>query len=158
EYKLAITLGTSRPTTTTTSQAKRPETPPGPLLSIPFLRDPDFVDRGTVLNQLHQRSTVPGSRTALVGFGGVGKSQFAIEYAYQTHKQSPTTWVFWVHASNAARFEQSYHDIADTVKLFGRQDPKANIFKLVHNWLRDTKNGKWVMILDNVDDADFLVN
>ncbi|OJJ66293.1 hypothetical protein ASPBRDRAFT_69755 [Aspergillus brasiliensis CBS 101740] len=27
--------------------AERPETPPSPALSIPFLRDPDFVERGT---------------------------------------------------------------------------------------------------------------
>jgi len=65
--------------------------------------------------------------------------------------------VLWVHASNAARFEQSYRDIADTVKIFGRRDPKANIFKLVHDWLRDERKGKWVMILDNVDDAGFLL-
>jgi hypothetical protein len=34
----------------------------------------------------------------------------------------------------------------------GRKDPKANIFKLVHNWLRDERKGKWRLILDNVDD------
>jgi hypothetical protein len=41
--------------------------------------------------------------------------------------------VFWVYASNAARFEQSFRDIADRAKVFGRQGPKANIFKLLHN-------------------------
>jgi hypothetical protein len=66
--------------------------------------------------------------------------------------------VFWVHASNAARFEQSYRDIADTVKIFGRQNPKANIFKLVHDWLHEGKRGEWVLILDNVDDSHFLLN
>ena len=40
----------------------------------------------------------------------------------------------------------------------GRRDPKANIFKLVHDWLRDEKNGKWLLILDNIDDASFLLN
>jgi hypothetical protein len=60
--------------------------------------------------------------------------------------------------SNAARFEQSFRDIADAVKLFGRQNPKANIFKLVHDWLHDGKKGKWVLILDNVDDARFLLD
>jgi hypothetical protein len=45
--------------------------------------------------------------------------------------------VFWVHASNAARFKQSYRDIADRVKIAGRRDPQANIFKLVHDWLCD---------------------
>ncbi|KAF3389938.1 Nephrocystin-3 [Talaromyces pinophilus] len=138
--------------------AERPETPPRPSLSIPFLRDPDFVDGGTILDQLYRRCAAPGSRTALVGLGGVGKSQLAIEFAYRIHEQEPETWIFWIYASNAARFEQSYQEIADTAKLFGRQDPKANIFKLVHDWLRDSKNGKWIFILDNIDDAHFLIS
>jgi hypothetical protein len=64
--------------------------------------------------------------------------------------------VFWVHASNAARFEQGYRDIADCVKIAGRQNPQANIFKLVHDWLRDCKQ-RWLLVLDNVDDARFLL-
>ena len=70
---------------------------------------------------------------------------------------SPQTWVFWVHASNAARFEQSFQDIANTLKLAGRKSPEADIFQLVHDWLRDNRKGGWVLILDNVDDASFLV-
>jgi NB-ARC domain. len=84
------------------------------------------------------------------------KSQLAIEYSYQVRSKSPATWVFWVHASNEARFEQSFRDIADQVKIYGRQDPKVNIFKLVENRLRDEKLGEWVCILDNVDDDKFL--
>jgi hypothetical protein len=61
-----------------------------------------------------------------------------------------------VHASNAARFEQSYRDIADRVKIFGRKDPKADIFKLVHDWLCSSKDW-WLLVLDNVDDARCLV-
>ncbi|KAF2022749.1 hypothetical protein EK21DRAFT_40356, partial [Setomelanomma holmii] len=83
--------------------------------------------------------------------------QLAIEHAYRAHKQSPKTWVFWVHASNAERFEQSYRNIAGCIKIAGRQDPQANIFKLVHNWLRDCKH-QWLVILDNVDDACFLLD
>jgi len=64
--------------------------------------------------------------------------------------------VFWVHASNAARFEQSFRDIADRVKIAGRRDPQANIFKLVHDWLCDCKQ-RWLLVLDNVDDARFLL-
>jgi hypothetical protein len=65
--------------------------------------------------------------------------------------------VYWVHASNAARFEQSYRDIADRVKIFGRRDPQANIFKLVHDWLCDSRQ-RWLLVLDNVDDARFLLS
>jgi tetratricopeptide (TPR) repeat protein len=64
--------------------------------------------------------------------------------------------VFWVHASNAARFEQSYRDIADRVKIAGRRDPQANIFKLVHDWLCDCEQ-RWLLVLDNLDDARFLL-
>ncbi|KAH7418767.1 hypothetical protein BKA64DRAFT_590888 [Cadophora sp. MPI-SDFR-AT-0126] len=134
---------------------ERPETPPNPSIVIPFSRDTDFVERG-VLDQIHQKCDVLGSRTALVGLGGVGKSQLAIEYAYRTRDRSPETWVFWVHASNAARFEQSFRDIANCVKIPGRQNPQADIFQLVHDWLRDDRKGKWVLILDNVDDTGFL--
>jgi hypothetical protein len=59
--------------------------------------------------------------------------------------------VFWVHASNAARFEQSFRDIANCVKISGRQNPQANIFQLVHDWLRSDRKGKWILILDYVD-------
>jgi hypothetical protein len=62
-----------------------------------------------------------------------------------------------VHASNAARFEQSFRDIADQVKIAGRRDPQANIFKLVHDWLCNSRQ-RWLLVLDNVDDAHFLLD
>ncbi|KAL8795910.1 MAG: hypothetical protein Q9195_001654 [Heterodermia aff. obscurata] len=132
-----------------------PETPPSPSAVLPFARDRDFVERGELLDQIHEKCAVPGSRTALVGLGGIeSKSQLAIEYGYRVEEQSPRTWVFWIHAGSAARLEQSYRDIADYVKVRGRRDPKANILKLVHNWLRDGKNRPWLLILDNVDNVD----
>jgi hypothetical protein len=63
--------------------------------------------------------------------------------------------VFWVHASNAARFEQSFHDIADCVKIAEQRDPQANVFKLVHDWLWGSK-GQWLLVLDNLDNARYL--
>jgi hypothetical protein len=80
------------------------------------------------------------------------KSQIAIEYAYRVRKSAPQTWVFWVHASNAARFEQAYTNIAAKIELPGRDDPKADILRLVYYWLCDERNGRWLMILDNADD------
>ena len=60
--------------------------------------------------------------------------------------------MFWVHASNAARFEQAYTNIAAKIELPGRDDPKADILRLVYNWLCDERNGRWLIILDNADD------
>ena len=64
--------------------------------------------------------------------------------------------MFWIDASNAARIEQGYRDVAEQVKIRGREDPKADIFRLVDKWLRDEKNGKWALVLDNADEATVL--
>ncbi|KAJ5917562.1 hypothetical protein N7466_011116 [Penicillium verhagenii] len=135
---------------------ERPETPPTPLSTVPFRRDPDFVSRDILLEQIHEKISIPGSRIALVGIGGVGKSQLGIEYSYRVRSESPATWVFWVYASNAARFEQSFRDIADRAKIIGRHDPTVNIYQLVESWLQNDKSRKWLLILDNIDDDGFL--
>lgn len=56
----------------TNHRVERPETPPSPLSTIPFTRDPDFVNRDAILNRIREKSSVSGSRIALIGLGGVG--------------------------------------------------------------------------------------
>lgn len=82
------------------------------------------------------------------------KSQLALQYAHSIRDAVPQTFVFWVHASTRARFEEAYKDIANRLELPGRDDPKANVLRLVHDWLRDETNGQWVMVVDNVDDVE----
>ncbi|KAK6851553.1 P-loop containing nucleoside triphosphate hydrolase protein [Apiospora arundinis] len=128
-----------------TQPPERPETPPKPTILIPFNRDRDFVSRDTILSQVHNLCSEPASKTALIGLGGSKKNN------------RPIHGSFWVHASSAARYEQGFRDIADYLKLPGRSNPQTNIFRLLYNWLRSEKSGKWVLILDNVDDASFLL-
>ncbi|KAJ6014641.1 hypothetical protein N7540_009232 [Penicillium herquei] len=94
---------------TNLTELEQPEMPPSPLSTIPFPRDSDFLSRDILLHRIHKIVSVSGSRVVLVGLGGVG-----------IRSESPATWVFWVHASNEARFEQSFRDIADWVKIPGR--------------------------------------
>ncbi|KAJ5416976.1 uncharacterized protein N7487_000526 [Penicillium crustosum] len=129
---------------------------PDPLSTVPVPHDPDFVGRDDLLNRIHEQSSVPGSRIVLVGLGGVGKTRLAVEYCHQVRQQSPHTWVFWVHASNAARSEESLRNIAERTKIPGRRDRDANIFQLFGNWLQDGKIGKWILVLDNLDDDELL--
>ncbi|KAF9698264.1 hypothetical protein EKO04_003931 [Ascochyta lentis] len=127
-----------------------------PFSTVPFAADPDFVDRPEILAWVRDKCAGAGARAALVGLGGVGKSQLAIQYAHSIRDRvaSPQTFVFWVHASTRARFEEAYKDIADRLQLPGRSDPKANVLRLVSEWLRDEANGRWVMVLYNVNDVD----
>ncbi|KAK4194959.1 hypothetical protein QBC40DRAFT_311056 [Triangularia verruculosa] len=111
---------------------ERPETLPKPFTTIPFSRDPDFVDRGDILEQIDRRCSEPAARMTLVGLGGVGKSQLAIEYAHRVATRQPDAWVFWVHAGTYARVEEG--------------------------WLFNERNGRWIMILDSADDRDVFYN
>lgn len=51
---------------------EQPEIPPKPSSNIPFRRDPHFVERVTLTDQIRAILTVPAGRAALVGLGGVG--------------------------------------------------------------------------------------
>ncbi|KAJ5702100.1 hypothetical protein N7488_009648 [Penicillium malachiteum] len=141
---------------TAASASEQPEPRPEPLSTVPFPHDPDFVSRDELLDQIHEKSSIQGSRIVLVGLGGVGKSRLAIEHCHRVRQESPDTWVFWVHASNAARCEESLRNLADCAKIPGRQDRESNIFQLFGNWLQDGKVGKWILVLDNVDDDELL--
>ena len=79
-----------------------------------------------------------------------------MEYSYRICEQAPETWVLWVHASDAIRFEQSYQEIADRLRIPGRNSESSNIFRLVREWLWNSRR-KWLLILDNVDDASYLL-
>jgi hypothetical protein len=49
------------------------------------------------------------------------------------------------------------HDVAELVRIPGRSDPKADMPALFRNWLREKSTRKWLIVLDNADEVDFLV-
>ncbi|KAI9766297.1 MAG: hypothetical protein M1839_004928 [Geoglossum umbratile] len=144
---------------TASANAANTSLPKSPF-KTPFPRDSMFIGREDIMARIDkiykQAESWNHTRLALVGLGGVGKSQTAIEYAYRVRDSALHTSVFWIHASNAARFEQGYREIANEVELPGRDDPRTDILRLVSEWLSDEKNGRWLIILDNADDDNVL--
>jgi tetratricopeptide (TPR) repeat protein len=69
--------------------------------------------------------------------------------------------VLWLHASNPARFTQSLHDIANQLHICGDKEggeKEADLLLLVQKWLRRDNEGNSLIVLDNADNADFLLN
>ncbi|KAF7555193.1 hypothetical protein G7Z17_g2358 [Cylindrodendrum hubeiense] len=147
---LVTTTSTANPADVSTPRQHKP------FSTLPFPPDPTFVDRPEILDWLHARCAQPAARVALVGPGGIGKSQLAIQYARKTLEQSPDKSVFWVPASNRGRFEEAYHFLAGRLQLPGRKD-FTKVLSSVTKWLSNDESGSWVMILDDVDDGDIFL-
>ncbi|KAM3437473.1 hypothetical protein MY4824_003832 [Beauveria thailandica] len=125
-----------------------------PHFVVPFPRDSDFVPRPAIQAQIHEHLRGKTSRQALFGMGGFGKSQIAIEIAYDVHDSSPERSVFWIHGASRATFEQSYRSLADKLALPRRHDAETNILALVCDWLQRDDVAPWLLILDNADNFD----
>ncbi|KAI9148687.1 Enniatin synthetase [Paramyrothecium foliicola] len=125
---------------------------------VPYTENPSFVGRSTVMEALKhelgysRRIGTTHARVSLYGLGGVGKTQIALAYVYQIRKMRQDVSVFWVHASNAARFRQSRGIIAQECQIPGYEDPKNDVPLLVKAWLESQDRGHWLMVLDNADD------
>ncbi|KFZ24198.1 hypothetical protein V502_01323, partial [Pseudogymnoascus sp. VKM F-4520 (FW-2644)] len=129
---------------------------------LPFSRNTDFVGRGFYLKQLIAKldprsfaGTCP--RVALDGLGGVGKTQIALQFAYQIQETSLECSVFWVQASDATTFNNSYREIAQKLGILGVEDDKADIKQLVLTALEGLPN-PWLLVVDNADDYKVLSN
>jgi hypothetical protein len=93
-----------------------------------------------------------------VGLGGVGKTQIALECAFQLQSVSPTCSVFWVRASDGTSFDNAYRDIGQQLKIPRFEDDKADVKRLVKTRLSQESTGKWLMIVDNADDFEMFYN
>ncbi|KAI0098742.1 P-loop containing nucleoside triphosphate hydrolase protein [Nemania sp. FL0031] len=129
-----------------------------PSFTVPFRRDEEFIEDKALFDHINQLFSHPAPRVALLGIGGVGKSQLAIEHAYRVKdafvQANKELWVFWVYAGTQACVENGFKTIADFVKIPGRNQPAANIFELVSRWLQTEKNGQWLLVIDGADDLN----
>ena len=82
------------------------------------------------------------------------KSQLAITYGHRLHQAHPNTWIFWIDAETTTKFEQGFRVIANELRIKGRNDKDADILNLVYEYLHNTNNGRWILILDNADDKN----
>ena len=83
------------------------------------------------------------------------KTRIALEYA-KKFKKSDQISVFWVYAGTVERFRNAYREIARKLKIPGCQSSESDILRLVKDWLENKRSGRWLMVLDNADDAEIM--
>ena len=126
-------------------------------LPLPSIGD-HFKGREDLLKRLSQNDggvQVLVQKQALHGLGGIGKTRLALEYAWRSGERYSKR--FFVTADAPASLNRGLAALAD-INLLNLPEHEAAedvTVTAVLTWLQ--KNGDWLLILDNVDDADAVV-
>ncbi|MBV9711551.1 MAG: tetratricopeptide repeat protein [Ktedonobacteraceae bacterium] len=129
-----------------------------PPWSVPALRNPFFTGREALLGALHarlcsQQAVALTQSYALHGLGGIGKTQLAVEYAYQYALSYSA--VFWIAAESREQILSSYLRIADLLQLSeAHLADQQRILTAVQHWL--TAHSGWLLIWDNVEELELV--
>ncbi|KAH7184118.1 hypothetical protein DER44DRAFT_904760, partial [Fusarium oxysporum] len=129
-----------------------------PCYYIPFARNTRFTGRATILNALEDKFFGPdqSQKVALVGLGGVGKTQIALRFAYQMKEKRPDYSIFWVPVLSDETAERAYVDIAKKLRL-QKSSEDDDVKDLVCQHLSSDEAGKWLLIVDNADDQELIL-
>lgn len=128
----------------------------GPTYVIPP-RNSRFVGRNTELETLKDRliGSQDCRKMTVVGLGGTGKTQIVLQFAYFMKEVQPDLSIFWMPALSMEGFEQTCTEIARQLRI--PQEGGENVKELVQKYLSTPEAGRWLMILDNADDADIVL-
>ncbi|RYN43141.1 hypothetical protein AA0112_g627 [Alternaria arborescens] len=121
---------------------------------IPFSRNPRFVGRESQLAELEAKLFSNDQATttlAIVGPGGTGKSQLALEVAHRTRQNNKNCSVFWMDASDKDSLYQSYANVAQKLNVLGWDDDQADIKQLVKRCVVDFSARQCLLIFDNTE-------
>jgi hypothetical protein len=125
---------------------------------VPYQRNPHFKGREELLTKLHTKlcEIIPDQynhRVALYGLGGVGKTQLALEYVHKHWQIKTYDRVYWVNAVSQATLFTGLQEIGLCTNCVpDNTDLKPpDIAARVLRWLNVQE--KWVLVLDNLDDA-----
>ncbi|MFD4142745.1 FxSxx-COOH system tetratricopeptide repeat protein [Streptomyces sp. NPDC058572] len=135
--------------------------PPAPVASLPRFPDaaPDvenlpsrndgFTGRDLLLEELRDRFTQGGvnrHKQVLVGLGGVGKTQVALEYAHRYREAYDVVW--WVHADEPGVIPAELAGLAAELGI--EHDDTAGTARSVLRALRrGTPHRGWLLLLDS---------
>ena len=90
----------------------------------------------------------------LTGAGGFGKTQLALEYAYQNQQNYDLVW--WIHSEELVTLAKDYVNLAMELNLPEKEAQDQNIvIRAVSGFLQQTTN-RWLLIFDNAEDVNHL--
>jgi hypothetical protein len=128
-----------------------------PKYFIPFSRNPRFVGRDIELETLQAKllTSIGTRKVAVVGLGGIGKTQVALKFAYLVKDNQPECSIFWVPALSAESFRQACVELVKMLQLTQAGD-NEDAREVVKRYLSSSASSKWLLVVDNADDKELL--
>jgi tetratricopeptide (TPR) repeat protein len=123
---------------------------------VPFLQNESFVGRESQLAELEAKLFSNDQTTttlAIVGPGGTGKSQLALEVAHRTRLNNKDCSVFWMDASDIDSLSRSYASVARKLSVPGCDDDQVDMKQLVKRCLVEISVRQCLLIFDNTEDT-----
>ena len=137
----------------------KPSFPGGHALlgNLPHLRNRNFTGRTELLEALrtklmHGRPAV--LTQAISGLGGVGKTELAVEYAYQNASDYELVW--WVRAEEPALLATDFAGLAEYLDLSEKDvlDQREAI-TAARRWFES--HDRWLLVFDNAEELGDLL-
>ncbi|KAH8694330.1 hypothetical protein GQ44DRAFT_719472 [Phaeosphaeriaceae sp. PMI808] len=126
------------------------------LWIVPFQKNPQFVGRTQEIAQINALLANESrcERVAIVGLGGVGKTQIALEFAHQWREKYSDCAVFWIPVTNVESMLEAYLEIGRQLQIPNIEQEKPEVQKIVQRSLSQESSGRWLLVFDNADDID----
>jgi tetratricopeptide (TPR) repeat protein len=138
--------------THTTAGERRPVRQPQVWGPVP-LRNPDFVGRDELLEELRKRLGESGTTAvlpeALHGMGGVGKSQTVVEYIHRHASEYEVVW--WIPAEQDAQIKTSFVELAKRLGVATAGSADAAVPAVLEALRTFDPTKRWMLVFDNAD-------
>jgi tetratricopeptide (TPR) repeat protein len=150
---MPVTYGEGKESAQKRLQAEIEATDSAPSI-VPFSRNELFVGRKSQLAIIEAALFSDDQTTttiAIVGQGGTGKSQLALEAAYRTKQNNEACSIFWMDASNLHSLHQSYASVAQKLSIPGWDDDQTDKKQVVKRCTTELSTRQCLLIFDNAE-------
>ena len=123
-------------------------------------RNTNFAGRDELLEQirasLRQDASAALVPQAVHGYGGVGKTQIAVEFAYRFQDDYDLVW--WVTADEERSIRRSLVSLARRLGLAESVDADDTVGSVLDVLRRGESHARWLLIFDNAGPPDSIQN